>query len=128
MRVAVSVMPCLFVSIVPAGRDQSIEHFRQVSLQSRFELNGTDGGCAAHVEYMNRSGMNAGSGDDCRDLMCKIVQVAVPAGANGNLMLMNHAFAWCRRFYPWMAATSSSFVALKLSASASSHVCWITER
>jgi hypothetical protein len=59
MRVPVAVVPGLFVSVVARRRDQLVENFREVALESRFEFDCAHGGRAADGEDVNDAGANA---------------------------------------------------------------------
>lgn len=58
MGVAVAVMPGLFVSVVAAGRDELVEEFGKIALESRFELDCADRGRAADGEDVDEAGAN----------------------------------------------------------------------
>ena len=49
VAMAVAVVPGLLVAVLAAGRDQAVEQFRQVALESRLELDGPHGGGAAEA-------------------------------------------------------------------------------
>ena len=53
MRMAVAIMPGLFVTIVAAGRDEFVQNGRQIILKPRLELNGADRSCTADVENVD---------------------------------------------------------------------------
>ncbi len=59
MRMAVAVMPCLFVPVVAAGREQFVQNSGQVLLETGFEFNGADAASAADIEDVCHSNLNA---------------------------------------------------------------------
>src|SRR6266508_953380 len=59
VRVAVAVVPRLFVAVVAARRHQAVEQFGQVLLQPRLELDGADRRRAADVEDMDDPDLDA---------------------------------------------------------------------
>jgi hypothetical protein len=50
VRVAVAVVPGLFVAVVAARRKELIKHGRQVALKPRLEFNGPQCSCATHIK------------------------------------------------------------------------------
>src|SRR5207244_1733929 len=87
VRVAVAVMPSLLMAIVAAGREQLVEHGRQVLLETRLEFDGTDGGGAADVEYMNHAGEDARLGNNSGHVLGQVVHLAMAGGLEVDLML-----------------------------------------
>src|SRR5690606_13327141 len=46
--VPVAIVPGVFVAVVPARREEAIEHAGEIVPQSRLELDGADGACASN--------------------------------------------------------------------------------
>ena len=42
VRMSISVMPCLFVPVLTVRRKELVQNFRQVALETRFKLDGSD--------------------------------------------------------------------------------------
>ena len=53
VRMAVAVVPGPLVAVVTARRDQAIQHFGQVALQTRLELDRADRRRAAHTGHLD---------------------------------------------------------------------------
>ena len=56
---AIPVVPCLLVSVVARGWNDSIQELRNVSFQPGFILHGTDDASAAYVKYVSQTGFYA---------------------------------------------------------------------
>ncbi len=91
MGVTISISPGSLMSIVAAGRHQSIEDFGQVLLQPRFEFNRADSARAAHVENVRRSGPDAALSYDRRHLAGQVLQMSVARSRNRDSFLKDHA-------------------------------------
>jgi hypothetical protein len=89
--VSVAVVPSPFVTVVAAGRDQAVQHFRQVTLEAGLELDRADGRCAAHAEYLDDACFDAGAPDDGRNLVSQIVHLPVAGRLEGELLLVDHS-------------------------------------
>jgi len=89
--VAVAIMPHLLVSVVVPGGNQPIQHFGQVTLQSRLELNRPDGSRASDVEHMHKTCLHAGPGNNTSHVERDILHMPVPVGRNDNLLLIHHS-------------------------------------
>ncbi len=90
MGMAVAIVPGLFVAVVAAGRDELIQQGGKVLDQAGFVFNGPKCGGAADVEYVGRPGMHARVVDDLRDFIGEIVHLAMFAGIELYLFLINH--------------------------------------
>jgi len=98
MRMAVAVVPGLFVAIVAARRDQFVQDGRHVGAQAWLEFNGADRGSASHVEYVHDPGPDAGMGDSRGDLIRQVMHVPMASGSNRNLVL-KACFRWSWHVY-----------------------------
>ncbi len=90
MRVAVAIMPGLFVAVVAAGRDELVQYGGQITLQPRLELNGADRSCAPDVENIDCAGPDPGLGHHRSNLLSDVVHVTVPFCHDENLLLIAH--------------------------------------
>src|SRR5271155_2666385 len=90
VRMAVAVVPGIFVGIVGARWNQSLEHGRKVLFEPRLELDGADTGRAADVEDVNDPGPNARFANDFLDLLSDVVHVAGLARAEVDFILKDH--------------------------------------
>ena len=90
MGVAVAVVPGLFVSVVAAGRNELVEKFREVALESGFEFDCAHGGGAADGEDMDEAGTDAGGGGNSGDFLGEVMHVSVAGGGEGDLLLVSH--------------------------------------
>ena len=77
MRVAVAIMPCLFVAVVAAGRNESVQNGGQVMLQPRLEFNRAEGACTPNIEYVNGAGLDPRGTYNPGNLLSKVVHVTV---------------------------------------------------
>src|ERR1039458_4506093 len=59
MRVPVAILPSLLVTVVAAGWHELVQGSWKIMLQSRLELNCSDGNRAADVENVDRAGLDA---------------------------------------------------------------------
>jgi hypothetical protein len=90
MGMPVAVVPSPLVAITAAGWNQLVQNRRQVSLQSRLELNRSDGGRAPDIEHVDDSSLDAGRVHHVVDFIRNVVHVSVTFGSYGNLFLINH--------------------------------------
>ena len=91
MRMAVAVVPGLFVSVVAARRNEFVQKVGQVLQQARLVFDGAQCAGAADVEHMRRTRVHAGVVDDPRHVRRHVVQMAVAPGFQQDLLLINHA-------------------------------------
>ena len=91
MRMAVAIVPRLFVSVIAARRDEFVQQVGQVFHQARFEFDGADCAGAADVEYVRRARAHAGVMDDLRHVRRQVVHLPVTARFQQDLFLVNHA-------------------------------------
>src|SRR5215469_754745 len=82
MRMAVAVVPGLFVAIVAARRDQFVQDGRHVCAQPWLEFNGANRGGASHVEYVDDPRPDAGIRDSLGDLISEVVHVPMASGGD----------------------------------------------
>jgi hypothetical protein len=90
MGVAVTVVPCLFMAVLAAGRQEPIENFGQVAFESGFKLDGPDAGGTANVEDVGRANPDLRIGDDALDLGGDILHVPMSFGLQLDLALEYH--------------------------------------
>ena len=93
MRVAVAIMPCLFVAVVAAGRNESVQNGGQVMLQTRLEFNRAEGACTPNIEYVDGAGLDPRGTYNPGNLLSKVVHVTVTLRRDGNLLLIGHNLA-----------------------------------
>src|SRR5690348_16787368 len=89
MGVAVAIVPGALMAVVPAGRKQPIQLLRQILLETRFKLDGSQGGGAADHKEGDRPTLQTGAADSFCDLFCQIVHIPMPACAAGELLMNN---------------------------------------
>ena len=87
MRMAVAVVPGLLVAVVAARRDQPVEHFGQVALEARLELDRADRRRAAHAEHLHDARLDARAPDDGGNLVGDLGHVPVACRLEGELFL-----------------------------------------
>src|SRR5437764_2973508 len=90
MRVAVTVVPCLFMSVIATRRNQLVQNRRQVLLQSRLKFNRPYGGGTANIEDIDDTRFDVRMRDCCGDILGQIVHVSLAGGGDSELMLRNH--------------------------------------
>jgi hypothetical protein len=90
MRMAVAVMPGLFMAVAAAGGHELVQKVRQVLPESRFVFNGAHGGRTADIENMSSSRFNAGLFYNLANVTGQVMQVVVPVGFEGEYLLVNH--------------------------------------
>jgi len=88
---AVAVVPGAFVTVITTGRNQPVQHFRQILLKPGLELNGADGAGAANVENVNDSVLHLRFAHNARNLVREIVHFFVPGSLNLDFVLKGHA-------------------------------------
>lgn len=91
MRVPVAIVPGLLVAVVAAGRDELVQDFRKVALESRLKFNCADAGRASDGEDVDDAGANTGCRGDGRNVRGEVVHMSVAAGGERNLLLVSHA-------------------------------------
>lgn len=89
VRVAISVVPSFFMTVVAAWRHQAIKHGRIVLFESRLELDRSDRTGAAHIENTDRANLNTAFADDLRHLTGDVVHLSMMAGCELD-PLLNH--------------------------------------
>lgn len=82
MRVAVPVMPRLFMTVVTAGRNELVQDGGQVALKSRLEFNRAQGSRAPNIEYVDGAVLDSRGTYNFSNLFGKVVHVAVTLGRN----------------------------------------------
>src|SRR5579859_4670723 len=92
VRVAVAVVPGLFMTIGAAGRDQLVENGGHVLLKSGLELNRSEGGGASDVEHIHDPSGNSGGIHGRRDLTGDVMHISVSFGMQRNLVLKAHGW------------------------------------
>ncbi len=92
VRMAIPVMPGLFVPIVAARGKEPVQSIRQIFLESRLEFDGPDRRGAADTENVGQPGFDTGSADNLADFLRQIVHGAMSGGLDLNFSLVNHGF------------------------------------
>ncbi len=90
VRVPITVVPGLLVTIIAAGRNEFVENARQVALQSRLEFNCPHGSSAADIEHVHSAGSNTRCSSEACDLLGQILHVAVSARVDSHVLLKCH--------------------------------------
>jgi len=90
MRVAVPVMPRLFVAVATAGRNELVQDGRQVVLKPRLKFNGAQGSRTPHIEDVDGAALDSRGTYDFGNLPGKIVHVTVTLRRDLNLLLISH--------------------------------------
>src|SRR5262245_38193011 len=91
MRVAVAIMPGLFMSVVAAGREEFVQHRGKIFLQARFKFNAADGPSAANVEDVSDARAQAGFADNPSYLIGEVEHVTMTRGLDLEFALVNHS-------------------------------------
>jgi len=87
---AVAVVPGLFVAQVAAGRNEPVEHLGYVALQPRLKFHHADRRRAADGKDLRHARRDARGGHRPADLLGDVVHIAMAAGLQGELLLMDH--------------------------------------
>jgi len=90
MGVAVAIVPCLFVAVLAAWRDELVQNSGQIVFQAGFEFDGAQRRGTPHIEDVREAGFDAGRVNDGGDLRGNAVHIAVALCGDGNLLLMGH--------------------------------------
>ena len=90
VRMAVAVVPGPFVPVIPARRHKLIENIRQILDEARFVFDCTDRTCAAHIEQVDNTGIDAGTADNVLDVTGNLVHLAMVGCCERYSFLMCH--------------------------------------
>src|SRR5208337_18478 len=122
MRMAVAVVPGLFVPVVAAGRNEFVQQVGQVFEQTRFVFDGAQRARAADVEHVRRARAHAGIVNNLGHVRRQVMQLPVSPGFQQDLFLVNHVLLLRgtgperKAFgYKWWSETPSSPIFMSLA-------------
>ena len=90
VRMAVSVMPCLFVPILAVRWKELIQNLGQVAFETRFKFYGPDHSRGSDVKDMGSASRDLGSRHDAGQLLRKILHVTVARRLYAYAFLVSH--------------------------------------
>jgi hypothetical protein len=101
MGVAVAIVPCLLMAVLPARWYEAIQQLRQIVLESWLKFDRSNRGRASDIEHLGDASANSAFGDNARHLLRDILHVPVARGIDLELLLADHEGA-----NGWVAVSS----------------------